>query len=339
VLHILFMNLALGGTLLAAISHLLRRRGDHLAVLSDRLVGINTFGISLAITTGVAPLLFIQVLYQQYFYSATILLGGAWLGFLVLLLIGYYALYVHKMHADPTSGSGPWLWISATTFLLIAMVHVAVHLVHVQPGLWDRLADAPWLILGDRTFVVRLLHFVLASLAFSAIVCCWWAVRRARAGHDRAINGRIAAVTWQWALWTTVAQVVDGFALLLLLPQEVLLGFMRQGPGSTIPFTLAVLLGIGLVVMLARVTDPTSKPALVTGVLATMGLTITIMSITRHQVRIAYLETLGPLDTPQVIPQWGNVALFVALLVAGLALTAFMVRRVLTSPATGDDAA
>lgn len=341
VLHMLFMNLAVGGTLLAAVAHVAGKRNEHMSLLANRLAGINSFGISLAITTGVAPLLFIQVLYQQYFYSATILVGGFWFAFLILLLVGYYALYLYKMRQDPKTGRGHggWIWLSATTLTLISMVHVAVHLVHVQPGLWDRLADAPWLILADRTYIVRLLHFLLAAIGFSAIICCWWAVRQARAGHDQAINSRIAATAWQWTLWTTVAQVVDGFALLLLLPQEVLIGFMRQGPGSTIPFTVAVLLGIGLVVMLSRVSDPITKPALVSGVLATFLATIAIMSVTRHQVRIAYLDIAVSRQQLVEVSQWGNVVLFMALLAAGATVTTFMVRRVLTNQTTGDDAA
>ena len=40
-----------------------------------------------------------------------------------------------------------------------------------------------------------------------------------------------------------------------------------------------------------------------------------------------------------VVPQWGNFVLFALLLVAGLATIGFMVWRVLTSPASGADAA
>lgn len=102
-LHLIFMNLTLGGTIMAFVSHL-RARGrvdDPSGVLAARLTAVNTYAISLAITTGVAPLLFVQVLYQQYFYSGTILLGWIWFGMLVLLMIGYYAAYLHKTFRGP----------------------------------------------------------------------------------------------------------------------------------------------------------------------------------------------------------------------------------------------
>ena len=133
VLHMVFMNLALGGTLLAWVSHV-RARGrpdDPNGVLAGRMMSVNGYAISMAITTGVAPLLFLQVLYQQFFYSGTILLGWIWFGLLVLLIVGYYAAYLYKFRGAPRvgRGGGIWLGISAISFVLVAMIHVAVHLI------------------------------------------------------------------------------------------------------------------------------------------------------------------------------------------------------------------
>jgi hypothetical protein len=91
--------------------------------------------------------------------------------------------------------------------------------------------------------------------------------------------------------------------------------------------------------MLSRVSNPIEKPGLVNGTLGAMTVTIAVMSITRHQVRALYLEPSTAQFSFRVIPQWGNFVLFVVLLVAGLVTVAYMVRRVLTSPASGADAA
>lgn len=343
VLHLLFMNLSLGGTLLAAAAHLLGRgrADDHRVVLASRLMAINTFGISLTITTGVAPLLFIQLLYQQYFYSATILLGGLWLGMLLLLTLGYYAAYLYKFRGLPArgAGGGTWLAAAALLFLLIAGVHVAVHLVSVQPERWGSLADGAWSVLADPSYLPRLLHFVLAGLGFSALVATWWAVRRARQGVEVERNTAIAAWSWRWVLWTTVLQVVDGFVLLFLLPQPVMGGLMQGGAATLAPLALAILLGLGLLMMLARTTAPVAQPALVGGTLAAMVLAIVIMSLTRHQVRALYLAPFTAGVEAAVAPQWGNFAVFAVLLLAGLATVGLMLRRVLGSPASGPEAA
>ncbi len=334
-LHLIFMNLTLGGTLMAFVANLKGkgREGDANAVLAKRLMGVNTYAISLAITTGVAPLLFVQVLYQQYFYTGTILLGWIWFAMLVLLMIGYYAAYLHKKFR------GGWLGVSAVTFFAIAMTHVAVHLVHVQPAKWKAFDISAWSVLGDPTYWPRLLHFVLAAVTFAALVAAWWAVRRARAGVEVELNTTIAASAWRWALWATVLQIVDGFLLTIVLPKSVLLGVMRGGLVTLGPLTLGILLAIGLLAMLARGSNPVERPGLVSGTLASLILAVAVMTITRHQVRVLYLDRFTSQFQPTVVPQWGNFILFAVLLVAGLATVFWMVRRVLTSPAEGDEAA
>ena len=317
------------------------RRDDYRGVLSGRLMAVNNYGISLTITTGVAPLLFIQLIYQQYFYTATILLAPIWLGMLVLLTVGYYAAYLYKFRGAPARGQGGGLWliVSALMFLLIAMIHFAVNLVHAQPEIWGSLADGSWSVLTDPTYWPRLLHFILAGIGFSALVAAWWAVRRAGEGTDIDTNTAIARWAWRRALWTTVLQVVDGFLLLMVLPRPVLRGIMTGGVATLSPLTLGILLGIGLLMMLSRVANPVDKPGLVTATLAAMTLVIAIMSITRHQVRALYLEPATAQFQVQIVPQWGNFVVFAVLLAAGLTTIAYMVYRVLTSPASGADAA
>ena len=174
VLHLLFVNITLGGTMMAAIAHLSSggRPGDYRTELAARLMRINTFGISLTITTAIAPLLFVQVLYQQYFYTATILISWIWLFLLVFLMIGYYSTYVYKFRGLSSHGSGGtgWLLVAALLFFVVAMVHVAVNLVHSQPEGWAALAGNPWMVLADPAYFPRLLHFVLASLGFSGMI-------------------------------------------------------------------------------------------------------------------------------------------------------------------------
>jgi hypothetical protein len=81
------------------------------------------------------------------------------------------------------------------------------------------------------------------------------------------------------------------------------------------------------------------QPALVGGALGTMTLAVAIMSITRHQVRALYLAPFTAQTSFVVAPQWGNFLLFVVLLIAGLITVAHMVRRVVSSPASGAEAA
>jgi hypothetical protein len=102
---------------------------------------------------------------------------------------------------------------------------------------------------------------------------------------------------------------------------------------------VAILLGIGLLMMLSRAANPVDSPALVVGTLGAMTLTIAVMTITRHEVRALYLAPFTADTNFQVVPQWGNFVVFGLLLAAGLATVAGIVRLVLISPASGADAA
>ena len=66
----------------------------------------------------------------------------------VKMFLGYYAAYLYKFKGAPAQGSGGtgWLLVSALLFLVIAMIHVAVNLVHSQPQKWAALAVDPWSI-------------------------------------------------------------------------------------------------------------------------------------------------------------------------------------------------
>ncbi len=340
-LHLIFVNLALGGTLLAALAQLASkgREGDPRTALASRLAAINGYGVSLAITTGVAPLLFIQVIYGQYFYSATILLGWIWFCLLAALMVGYYALYLYKFRPSPPKRTaGFWLVVSALMFLAVAVVQVMVNLLHSQPGRWPNALHNPWVILADPTFLPRLAHFVLAAVGFSALVVCWWAVRQARRGGSQ-LESEMATYTWKWVLWTTLLQIVDGALLLLLLPADVLGRLMKGGPAAHIPLTLGILLGLVLLLLLARTQHPVKAPRVVDITLLLYVATVLSMAITRHQVRGWYLEEATSRYHLAEAPQWSIFLLFAVLLVAGLATVAWMIRKVLTSPAAGDDAA
>lgn len=339
-LHLLFVNLALGGTLLAWLARW-RAGGDPaapLTVLSRRLTAVNGFAVSLAITTGVAPLLFIQTLYQPLFYSGTILIGGAWFGLLGLLIAGYYALYLVKLGRSPALGTW-WLGTAAACFAAIAAIHVAVHLVHVQPAGWTAVVRRPWSVLADPSFAPRWLHFVLAGLGFSALLMTAWSVRRARKGQDRVLEGAIARIGWRWLLWTTGLQIVDGFLLLAVLPRGVLLGLMRGGAATMVPLTIAVAGGAALLLVAARWSDPVEVPAAAWGALAGFVALIGVMVVTRHQLRELYIGGAVEPAAMASDPQWLNIGLFAVLLLAALGVTGWMVRAVLTSPATGSDAA
>ena len=94
-LHVLAMNVVLGGSLLAL--HWRFTRQDEDAAVRSRFLAIfdKALPVALAatVTLGVAPLLFLQVLHGRLFFTSSILMGWLWLGLVPLVIAAYYGAY------------------------------------------------------------------------------------------------------------------------------------------------------------------------------------------------------------------------------------------------------
>ena len=126
VLHLLPMNLVLGGSIIAAVARVRGRGGDHPqhAELARWFGKATPVAIAAAITFGVAPLLFLQVLYGRLFFTSAILMGWFWLSVIVLLILAYYGAYLLAFKGDRLGGAqGPVAWVAALLFLVIGFLY------------------------------------------------------------------------------------------------------------------------------------------------------------------------------------------------------------------------
>jgi hypothetical protein len=82
--------------------------------------------VSVAIVLGVAPLLFVQVVYDPFWYTSNVLSAWWVMGFIGLLIAGYIALYVfywknHNLEAEGGHG-GMWLVLSLALLLAVGFI-------------------------------------------------------------------------------------------------------------------------------------------------------------------------------------------------------------------------
>jgi len=118
VLHLLLMNLVLGGSLIAIWDNVIKKRKFH---------GASNLPIILALTInlGVPPLLFVQVLYGHLFYSSSIVMAIPWLLVIPILVLAYYGSYIYVKKID---GAPIWarasLIVSALFLLYIGFMYV-----------------------------------------------------------------------------------------------------------------------------------------------------------------------------------------------------------------------
>ncbi|MFQ5880993.1 MAG: hypothetical protein ACE5I9_00785 [Candidatus Methylomirabilales bacterium] len=329
-LHLVPMNLVLGGSVFAFLSHL-RSRGSrpnaaHHRQLVERLAHVFPVAMALTITTGIAPLLFLQVLYGQLFFSAAILMAWLWLSVLALMLVGYYGFYWQAYGLEVLGPRARWLaGVLAATFLLIAFLFVNNMGMLQNPSLWKRLYLANphgvhLYVLHDVSLIPRYLHFLLGALALFALLVAGIGIEARR--RDQAFGKWAATYGARWFVGVTFLQLFVGTWFLWSQPDRVRGAFLGGTQEDTLLLIVAVAFALGALMALAQPRElATSRFWLGAGCIT---VTVTLMAIIRQRIRTGWLQPYFRTDTLQESSQWGAVILFSLMLAIGLGITGWM---------------
>jgi hypothetical protein len=327
--HILFLNVTLGGTLISAVHALVATRKDAPGRRLGRLmVGLLPASVSFTVTTGVAPLLFIQLLYGQVFYAATVLVGWIWLAIVPLIVVGYYSVYLYKFEVGAPGGRTVWLGVAAGCFVIVAAIQTLVNVLQLTPPRWEAVAAAVGAVAHDPTVLPRYLHFVLGSLAVAGIFLAVVAMERAHRTPDPFFDW-LARRGIFWALAATGLQMADGFWLLFSLPREALIALVGGKPWPTIHLAIGMGLGFLALIMLSGLRQPERQRGLVRFTAGVLLATVLAMVGLRDVVRGLYLGSLIRIRELPSHMQGDVTVLFLLVFLLGLATVAWMVWNVL----------
>ena len=349
-LHIIAMNFTLGGGFLTAISYSvgrLRANINH-QNLAKALGTVLPYTIAMTITLGVAPLLFIQVLFGQFIYTSSVLIAIPWILVIPLLILGYYGFYYFYFKGNNGQGIHPLVpWLSAIFFLMIAFIYTTNMVLMLTPEVWRKMYFAnPYglhLYLGEPTIIPRFLHFLVASLAISGILIVYYGVSLLK--KDEGAGKWALSYGLKWFTFGTLIQFLVGFWFVFSLPASIKRAFLGGDPASTahlITGVVLALLAIGVFHFSARRRNP--LPGIIVASVLVFLLLAT-MAIMRDMVRSAYLsahwQTAGlpqGLTSLPVKPQWDVFALFVVLLIVAIVTVLWMVVKVVKSARTPSSA-
>src|SRR5690606_23262728 len=97
-IHILVVNITVGSSTLAVFQEIkgVMRKDKLIDNFAYQLANHASVLKSIAVVMGVAPLLLISVIYTQYFYPSTILIGKMWLSLIIILITAFLILYAYK---------------------------------------------------------------------------------------------------------------------------------------------------------------------------------------------------------------------------------------------------
>lgn len=328
-LHLLPMNFVLGGSIVGAVARVRGARGSaEDARLAAWIAKAMPVAIASAVTLGVAALLFQQVLYGRLFFTSAVLMGWFWLAVIPLLITGYYGAYALAFGGKAAAASGGWLAAAvAGLFLAIAFVYSNNMSLMLRPFEFVARYQADGrglhLALGDPALWPRFLHMLVGAIAVSGLVVAGYGLKvRAR---DHAFGTWAIRRGSLWFSTMTAVNLLIGFIWLAMLPRESILRFMGANPGATVVLALGMMLGFGALVtvfMAGSAKDP--APLVGTGIGLVVA-TLVLMVLTRDHVRQAALETAGFQPVSWIVPQWGPIAVFFALLLAAIGTVVWMV--------------
>jgi hypothetical protein len=329
-LHILAMNFMLGGAVVAFLARFSRGAdgyGNRIFLdVAQKLPSL----LAATITLGIAPLLFVQVLYGQFFYTSSILVAWPWFLVLALLIGAYYGFYFVSYRGRPRpQAAGRVLLAAIALVLLIGFIYTNNITLSQLPSRWAAIyfaGPSGWnLNLAEPTLFPRYLHFMTAAIAVGGILLLL--IAWAQSKQDSAYARFVFHFGARAFMYATMAQFLVGILFLISLPRDLRMLFMGDNPLAT------SLLVIGLVAAMAAifiVSDALRKENIRLAALSAStltGLVILCMSVMRDILRGAYLE---PYFHPQqftVATQWSVFLLFLVLFLAGVALWALMLYR------------
>ncbi|PLY01528.1 MAG: hypothetical protein C0624_10270 [Desulfuromonas sp.] len=319
-LHIVMINLVVGSLLLALWGRF-SGKGYPLRLAHALARGVTVI-LSVAIVLGVAPLLFVQTIYDPLWYSANLLSAWWAMVFLLLVTLAFLAAYVFYLR----SAEQPRWGLKACLFSIAAVVGAGtiMHMLHMeglQPQSWagwfsgsGELATSGWAFHGFS--IGRFGHFMapaLVNVGILLMLYAWYFARRP--GSDRDYLEWTAILGAGIMRLALVVQMAFGFWWFFEIPGE--LNFLAH---PAFHFGLLVaLIAIGLLFWISYRPLERAPWAALTSIV-----TVLAMGVTREALRMVYLK---PFDYSiyqyPVQLDWGSTLLFLATFVGGLVVMAY----------------
>lgn len=324
VLHIVPMSITLGGTVLATVFEIrgrLQKSADFKA-LAGKLWSTLPSVTAFTVTLGVAPLLFVQLIYGKFFYPASILTGWSWFAVIPVLIVAYYLLYLQAM--GPKDG-GWRVWaglVSMVLFMGIAGIYVSTMGLTVEPEGWKAIYAESQKGLYFLASAPRWLHVFFGATAMAGALVMLF-------GHLAKEDGLSNLARKCGMTWLTISLVVQVPVSIWYL--STFADAARAAVTMLFPVAAAALAGVALVLAFMGLKGA-KRPLNAWLTLGAMVLSTALLAVQRHLVRQALLSPKIDLAADwKLSPQWDVFTIFALLLVFTLGLIGYMVLRFMRS--------
>lgn len=312
VLHVLPMNYVLAGsTYLAVLSfgELCGWVSDIHRPIAEKLREWMPFALGVTITAGVAPILFVQILYKQAFYTANLLLFNRWMAILPVLIVAFYLLYVQKStrwHAWPRAVRAAISCGILVCFAFVAWSWTENHLLSLQSqATWsEKYLTGKWFYFNSE-LIPRLTVWYVGAFPMLAMALGW----QFRIDAGSAAPAEIVRMIARVALFASLGSALAAVGYFLALPEE-----LRSKLLTTSGKVYLSLATLGFTAQTAAWWRMRVGRTLNTKLLAavTIGLSVAVvgMSALRELRRAAAIDLTKLVDAHSAVTHAGGFGLF-----------------------------
>ena len=294
--------------------------------------------IAAGINLGIVPLLFLQVAYSKAFYPATILMAWFWMAVIALLIPAYYGAYVYAsaMRGGPgamTSRQRAAGWCSALFFVTIGFLFANALSLTTNTSHWGELwerhsvggaATGTALNVADPTLWPRW----LMMFGFAVVTTAAWTV------FDAAFMGSKDSEGYKrWARQTALRLAIAGAAWATLAGTWYVFGTWRPDvyremfsfPMAALTLVTGAIVWLPPVVLWLVRNKQLSRPLAAAVAIAQVGV-LAVNAVSRQFVQNLELRDLfrPGVSAQPVSVDWGPMAMFLLVFVAGLGVLAWM---------------
>jgi hypothetical protein len=324
-LHAVPMNVALAGGFLSAFFTI---KGSKTPESYEYRIGQSLAAsmpvvVSFAITQGIVPLLFLQLIYGPAYYTSSILIAVPWIAVLFILLIGYYLFYVYKIKKEQLAAFGPWLLVISTLlFLIIAFIFTNNMTLMLNPEKWQQLYannSFGWnIFLSDPQIIPRYLHMIVGAFAISGLyIGCFGLFRKSEEDYSKWLIKTGSAIY----LSISFINIAVGTWFIYVIPKDMMMAYMGGDLFASISFVSSMLLMLVSLLSGVFAWSSGSKKAFALSLISGMLLMLT-MVIMRHLLRVHELAAFLKPENVEIRWQWD---IFIAFAILALGLIVYLV--------------
>jgi hypothetical protein len=304
-LHLIAMNFLVGGLIIILFGKIEDKWNNSVV---QKFVKMFPNAMAATVTFGVAPLLFLQLLYPKQIYSAAIVSAWFWLIVVVAAIVSYYFLYAASF-GNKSDKTSIYLTLAFIGFIYISFIYSSVFSLAERPVEIARMYEAnqSGTIINPLfgSYIFRWLHMLLGAVTVGGFFV----------GLLGRNDEKIFSVGKNFYLWGMVSAMAVGMIYLFTLG-DMLLPFMRSFGIWAV--SLGLLLSLGSLHFFFK------KRFIPAGLM--LFVSLLAMVISRHVLRLLHLDGYLNLEGMRFEPQWSIFILFLICFVLAIGLVWYMLK-------------